>query len=114
MPKMLSTIKVLAYNLNAKNTEVLIRRLLLINGFNVIIINSLCGCLRHPKLAPAFDIRGRGEVRVRNNKFLEGQVLGWTPVRNDKDLVIQIFHEKIFFAQIVSKYFRNIGLVIRK
>ena len=72
MPEILSTIKVLAYRLNAKNVKVLIRCLLLaymLINVNVIIINSLCGCLRHPKLAPAFDARGR--EKVQNNKCLE-------------------------------------------
>ena len=53
--------------------------------------NSLFGCLRHPMLAPAFDPRGRGKVKVRNVKCSEWQVFWMTPVRNDKYLEWQVF-----------------------
>ena len=72
MPEILSTIKVLAYHLSAKTVKVLIRCLLLpymLINVHVIITNSLCGCLRHPKLAPAFEARGR--EKVQNNKCLK-------------------------------------------
>ena len=63
-----------------------------------LLTYSLLGCLRHPTLALAFDPRGRGKVKVRNDKCSDN-------VWNGKDFIVQIFVRKIFFVLMTSKVF---------